>query len=69
MWQRVTNKSIETPPKIVSDGKSLLLDSYTAGDEPYMLASNLPDVVVIVDKDRVKAGKYAIQNLDAIHLF
>ena len=61
MWQRVTNKSIETPPKIVSDGKSLLLDSYTAGDEPYMLASNLPDVVVIVDKDRVKAGKYAIQ--------
>ena len=55
------NRSIEIPPKIVSDGKSLLLDSYSAGDEPYMLASNLPDVVVIVDKDRVKAGKYAIQ--------
>src|SRR6266516_714456 len=26
------------PPRIVSDGKSLLLDSLTAGDEPYMLA-------------------------------
>ena len=39
----------------------MLLDSYSAGDEPYMLASNLPEVVVIVDKDRVKAGKYAIQ--------
>src|ERR1700742_3581646 len=24
-----------TPPRIVSDGKSLLLDSETAGDEPY----------------------------------
>ena len=24
------------PPRIVSDGKSLLLDSLTAGDEPYM---------------------------------
>ena len=61
IWQRISNRSIEIPPKIVSDGKSLLLDSYSAGDEPYMLASNLPEVVVIVDKDRVKAGKYAIQ--------
>ena len=50
-----------TPPRVVSDGKSLLLDSQTAGDEPYMLASNLKDVVVLVDKDRVKAGRYAIQ--------
>jgi len=50
-----------TPPRVASDGKSLLLDSETAGDEPYMLASNLKDVVVLVDKDRVKAGRYAIQ--------
>src|SRR5574342_18858 len=50
-----------TPPRVVSDGKSLLLDSETAGDEPYMLASNLKDVVVLVDKDRVKAGRYAIE--------
>jgi len=49
------------PPRIVSDGKSLLLDSLTAGDEPYMLASNLKDVVVLVDKDRVKSGRYAIE--------
>src|SRR5438132_11686803 len=50
-----------TPPRVVSDGKSLLLDSETAGDEPYMLASNLSDVVVLVDKDRVKSGRYAIE--------
>lgn len=49
------------PPRVVSDGKSLLLDSDTAGDEPYMLASNLRDVVVLVDKDRVKSGLYAIE--------
>ncbi len=50
-----------TPPRIVSDGKSLLLDSELAGDEPFMLASNLRDVVVLVDKDRVKSGRYAIE--------
>jgi tetraacyldisaccharide 4'-kinase len=50
-----------TPPRVVSDGKSLLLDSEVAGDEPFMLASNLKDVVVLVDKDRVKSGRYAIE--------
>jgi tetraacyldisaccharide 4'-kinase len=50
-----------TPPRVVSDGKSLLLDSESAGDEPYMLASNLRDVIVLVDKDRVKSGRYAVE--------
>ena len=63
--QRLLNKLLfredSTPPRVVSDGKSLLLDSETAGDEPYMLASNLKDVVVLVDKDRVKSGRYAIE--------
>jgi tetraacyldisaccharide 4'-kinase len=54
-------RSDTTPPRVVSDGRSLLLDSETAGDEPYMLASNLKDVVVLVDKDRVKSGRYAIE--------
>src|SRR5437660_4096818 len=48
------------PPRIVSDGTSLLLDSRTAGDEPYMLAHNLKNVIVLVDKDRVKSGLLAI---------
>ena len=48
------------PPRVVSDGESLLLDSLTAGDEPYMLARNLKNVVVLVDKDRVKSGRVAI---------
>jgi tetraacyldisaccharide 4'-kinase len=62
---RLLNKILlrddQTPPRVVSDGKSLLLDSEMAGDEPYMLASNLKDVVVLVDKDRVKSGRYAIE--------
>lgn len=58
---RLLFRSDTTPPRVVSDGKSLLLDSETAGDEPYMLASNLKDVIVLVDKDRVKSGRYAIE--------
>lgn len=64
LWQRlvtrITFQEDQLPPKVVSDGHSLLLDSAQAGDEPYMLASNLKDVVVLVDKNRVKAGRYAI---------
>ncbi|HEY5041164.1 MAG TPA: tetraacyldisaccharide 4'-kinase [Verrucomicrobiae bacterium] len=63
--KKILNKILlredQTPPRVVSDGKSLLLDSHMAGDEPYMLASNLKDVVVLVDKDRVKSGRYAIE--------
>jgi tetraacyldisaccharide 4'-kinase len=47
---------------VVSDGAHLLLDSEQAGDEPYMLARNLPGVVVLVDKNRVKSGTYAIKH-------
>ena len=60
LWRKLTHGE-ETPPKIVSDGKEVLLDSDVAGDEPYMLARNLPGVVVLCDKNRVKAGSYAIR--------
>ena len=65
LHQRLLNKILfredETSPRVVSDGRTLLLDSEMAGDEPYMLASNLRDVIVLVDKDRVKSGRYAIE--------
>lgn len=60
MMQKFNSKKREVPPKVVSDGKNLLLDSNYAGDEPFMLASNLTNVAVLVDKDRVKSGLYAI---------
>jgi tetraacyldisaccharide 4'-kinase len=59
-WWALTHKE-EPPPRIVSDGKQVLLDSEQAGDEPYMLARNLPGIIVLVDKNRVKAGAYAIK--------
>lgn len=58
-------------PKVVSDGQRVLLDSQQAGDEPYMLARNLlatedtPGTAVVVDKDRVNGGRYAIRNFHA----
>src|SRR6201996_8889524 len=61
LLNKILLRDDQTPPRIVSDGKSLLLDSNMAGDEPYMLASNLKDVVVLVDKDRIKSGRYAIE--------
>src|SRR5436190_917375 len=63
-WQRLGRKDL-LPPRVVSDGTNVLLDSLTAGDEPFMLANNLKDVIVIVDKDRVKSGLFAIKELKA----
>ena len=61
-WKRMFTQVIE-PPLVVSDGRHVLLDAATGGDEPYMLASNLPGVAVVVDRNRVKAGRYAIKRL------
>ncbi|MFZ5494841.1 MAG: tetraacyldisaccharide 4'-kinase [Verrucomicrobiota bacterium] len=61
-WWWWLNHTEPAPPRVVSDGRTVLLDSELAGDEPHMLARNLPGVVVLVDKDRVKAGAYAIKH-------
>ena len=63
--QKFLRKGGDTPPRVVSDGRRILLDSASAGDEPYMLASNLKGVAVVVDKDRVKGGLHAIKALRA----
>jgi tetraacyldisaccharide 4'-kinase len=62
---RITRRKSLFVPRVVSDGVSLLLDSRTAGDEPFMLANNLRGVVVLVDRDRVKSGIYAIREFQA----
>lgn len=67
LWKRIkgrlTFQKYGPSPLVVSDGNRLLLDSTISGDEPYMLASNLPNVAVIVAKNRVNAGQYAIKKL------
>lgn len=54
---------VTSPPKIVSDGTGILLNANYAGDEPYMLAQNLPGVAVVVDRDRVRGGRFAVREL------
>ena len=49
--------------RVVSDGNELLLDSALGGDEPFMLATNLPGVAVLVDSNRVRSGRYAVRKL------
>lgn len=53
-------------PRVVSDfARVRITDSYVAGDEPLMLAMNCPGVPVIVDRDRVNGGSYAIKEMGA----
>ena len=60
-WRRKHRRAMKTPTRIVSDGKTVLLNARIAGDEPYMLAKNLPGVVVVTDPDRIRGGRYAIR--------
>jgi len=46
---------------IVSDGKQIFSTSEKAGDEPFLLARSLSGVPVLVGKDRVKTGRYAVE--------
>ena len=62
---KLTRNKSPFVPRVVSDGVSLLLDSRTAGDEPFMLANNLRGVVVLTHRDRVKSGIYAINEFQA----
>jgi tetraacyldisaccharide 4'-kinase len=45
---------------VVSDGNSLLADSFHAGDEPYLIADRLRDVVVITGRKRQFPCRLAI---------
>jgi tetraacyldisaccharide 4'-kinase len=61
-WRWLTQGS-RPDPLVVSDGKQVLAGPDEAGDEPYMLAANLAEagVVVIVDRDRVEGGRFALR--------
>jgi tetraacyldisaccharide 4'-kinase len=66
-WRDVHDKLVpeHRMPKVVSTGSALLLDSKFAGDEPFMLARNLDGVSVVVDKNRVKGGLFAVRHLES----
>ncbi len=47
---------------VVCDGKTLLLDSEDAGDEPVMMAKRLQTVPILTGRKRFKTGLYAIKH-------
>lgn len=46
---------------VVSDGQRCLASADVAGDEPVLLAEHLPEVPVVVARDRYAAGMLAVQ--------
>ena len=50
--------------RVVSTGDGPLLGPSVAGDEPVLLAGELPGVAVVVGADRFAAGRHALTHLD-----
>jgi len=61
---RARNKS-RPQVRVVSDGKKILLNVNASGDEPFMLAKNVPQAVVLAGKDRVHSARFAITKYGA----
>ncbi len=57
-YKRSTHGLVE-----VSDGKMLKVTAQESGDEPRQLALHLPQTVIVVDEQRVRGAKYAVNNL------
>ena len=62
-WKDKDGRQPENLPKIASDGETRYLGPLHSGDEPFMLAKNLDGVAVLVDKNRIKSGIFAIEHL------
>ena len=54
---KLSNKNVN----MISDGATIYFDPIMAGDEPYMLAINLPGAYVFTCKNRYQAAKYAVE--------
>ncbi|PLX71401.1 MAG: tetraacyldisaccharide 4'-kinase [Denitrovibrio sp.] len=44
---------------VISDGKKILIGPDKAADEPYMMAVNCPEAIIITGKERVRYYEYA----------
>jgi len=53
--------SAEKTGGIVSDGRTVLMDYDTSGDEPFLMASKLKNVPVLVGQNRFQAGMTALE--------
>jgi tetraacyldisaccharide 4'-kinase len=55
--------SLEGQTCVVSDGATIMLSARECGDEPYLLASTVPGLMVVIGTDRYAAGQMAMQQL------
>jgi len=55
--------SLEGQTCVVSDGSSVMLSASECGDEPYLLASTVSGLMVVIGTDRYAAGLLAMQQL------
>ena len=55
--------SLEGQTCVVSDGTTIMLSAVESGDEPYLLASTVPGLMVVIGTDRHAAGMLAMQQL------
>lgn len=55
--------TLEGQTRIVSDGTTIMLSAEECGDEPYLLASTVQGLMVVIGTDRYSAGLLAIQQL------
>lgn len=56
--------SLEGQVAIVADGQNILLGPDQCGDEPYLLASTIPGLMVVIGSDRFRAGLLAMEQLN-----
>jgi tetraacyldisaccharide 4'-kinase len=54
-------RSDESALVVVSDGKQVLVDAESGGDEPVLIGSRLADVPVVADSNRSRAALFAFQ--------
>jgi tetraacyldisaccharide 4'-kinase len=55
--------SLEGQTAVVSDGATIMMSVGECGDEPYLLASTVPGLMVVIGTDRYAAGQLAIKQL------
>jgi tetraacyldisaccharide 4'-kinase len=55
--------SLEGQTAVVSDGATIMMSAGECGDEPYLLASTIPGLMVVIGTDRYAAGQLAIKQL------
>lgn len=55
--------SLEGQTVVVSDGATVMLSAKECGDEPFLLASTIPGLMMVIGSDRHAAGQLAMKQL------